>query len=550
MKKNKISEQSIRIMTLKAFIVAIVGYLTLFIFDLKKVIQVQVPTWIMIGVILAVIAVQWMIFVWVLHSKGIPTGRNKGQIFLKWLAIFSPIIIFVLALCGIYISPLKNQSPFAMDLGNVFASLGVFFSASAVCLLIILSIELIINMINASKNPDYKKQKGKKSADVKETLVAKVESNQKTTEQEEKIIFPDLLSIDKNYKAHPYKPAQSVNWNLKELCSHFNNYLESKGMYYAPETIRGFVAGMACSHFIILEGLSGTGKTSLPKYFAKFFGSNVCFTSVQASWRDRSDILGYYNDFSEKFKETPFLRNLYEASYTKDKINLMVLDEMNLSRVEYYFADFLSVLELSPENQAIELMPISTTGKLPKALCNGCSVKIPQNTWFIGTANRDDSTFTITDKVYDRAMVIDFVNRNQPTVSNFDTTPVYLGEGKLETLFSEAIKSSEFNSSSEDYKKFTQLSEFMLDTFNINFGNRILNQIMKYVPVFMECGGSGVKALDMIFARKILRKLEGRFEDGLKSNLTKLEKLIISLYGKEEFSISLDAISKFKRKLI
>lgn len=93
------------------------------------------------------------------------------------------------------------------------------------------------------------------------------------------------------------------------------------------------------------------------------------------------------------------------------------------SRVEYYFADFLSVLELDPENQAIKLMPVSTTGKLPKNLCNGCSVKIPQNTWFIGTANKDDSTFTITDKVYDRESVIDFVNRSTPTVSNFNVSP-------------------------------------------------------------------------------------------------------------------------------
>lgn len=551
MKKTKISDQSIRILTLKAFIVALVGYLVLFTFDLKKIIQVQVESWVMICILLAVIAIQWMVFVMIINSKGIPKGKNKFEVILKWLCIFLPVIIFVIAMCIIFLSPLKNNKPFAMDISNLFASIGVFFSASAVCLLVILSIELVINMINASKNP--KKDKKKKEVLKEEKLGNKIEAKLVQAEdgdKKEKNIFPDLVSIDKNYEVNPYRPKESINWNLKEICSNFNKYLESKGMYYTPETIRGFIAGMASSHFIILEGLSGTGKTSLPKYFAEFFGASVCFTSVQASWRDRSDVLGYYNDFSEKFKETPFLRNLYEASYLKDKINLMVLDEMNLSRVEYYFADFLSVLELDPENQAIELMPVSTTGKLPKNLCNGCSVKIPQNTWFIGTANKDDSTFTITDKVYDRASVIDFVNRSTPTVSNFNVSPVFLGENKLDSLFDTAIKTSEFNSNSTEYENFNKLSEFMLDTFNINFGNRILNQIMKFVPVFVACGGTSVKALDMIFSRKILRKLDGKFDDGLKTNLTKLEKLIISLFGKDDFSISLDAISKFKRKLI
>lgn len=80
---------------------------------------------------------------------------------------------------------------------------------------------------------------------------------------------------------------------LKQLCDGFNTYLESHRMYYTLETIRSFIAGMACSRFVILEGLSGTGKTSLPKHFAEYIGCDVCFTSVQASWKDRSDILGY-----------------------------------------------------------------------------------------------------------------------------------------------------------------------------------------------------------------------------------------------------------------
>lgn len=358
------------------------------------------------------------------------------------------------------------------------------------------------------------------------------------------------MAVDEYFAKNPYVPAVSSDVSLKKLCDGFNAFLESNHMYYTPETIRSFIAGMACSHFIILEGLSGTGKTSLPKHFAQYIGCDVCFTSVQASWRDRSDVLGYYNDFSGNFKETPFLRALYTASYKTDTINLMVLDEMNLARVEYYFADFLSVLELDTSKWNIELMPSSTQGKLPKAFTNGSSVVIPLNTWFIGTANKDDSTFTITDKVYDRAAVIDFSSRNSQSGLAVSARPVHVGLKKLTQLFDEATSSGDFGLSKEEFERFNKLSDFMLDRFDINFGNRIYNQIMKFVPVYVACGGTAAKALDIMFSRKILRKMEGRFDDGLKTDITALETLINELYGKEIFSLTLDAVNKLKRKLI
>lgn len=110
----------------------------------------------------------------IINSKGIPKGKNKFEVVLKWLCIFLPVIIFVITMCVIFLSPLKNNKPFAMDISNLFASIGVFFSASAVCLLVILSIELVINMINASKNP--KKDKKKKEVLKEEKLDNKIEA--------------------------------------------------------------------------------------------------------------------------------------------------------------------------------------------------------------------------------------------------------------------------------------------------------------------------------------------------------------------------------------
>ena len=270
---------------------------------------------------------------------------------------------------------------------------------------------------------------------------------------------------------------------------------------------------------------------------------------MQASWKDRGDILGYYNDFTAKFRETPFLRALYRANYETDEINLMVLDEMNLSRVEYYFADFLSVLELDTKNWKIELMPVSTGGVLPEKL-EECSVRIPQNVWFIGTANKDDSTFTITDKVYDRAIVIDFSSRSESVTSSRNLPTLHIGQNKLCSLFEEAWLTPSYALSREMRDRFATVTQFVLDAFDVNFGNRILNQIVRFVPVYVACGGTAAKALDIMFSRKILRKLEGRFEDGLKGNLVKLEKLILSEFDKADFSDTLQTIARLKRKLL
>ena len=157
---------------------------------------------------------------------------------------------------------------------------------------------------------------------------------------------------------------------------------------------------------------------------------------------------------------------------------------------------------------------------------------------------------TITDKVYDRAAVIDFSSRNSQSGLAVSARPVHVGLKKLTQLFDEATSSGDFGLSKEEFERFNKLSDFMLDRFDINFGNRIYNQIMKFVPVYVACGGTAAKALDIMFSRKILRKMEGRFDDGLKTDITALETLINELYGKETFSLTLDAVNKLKRKLI
>ncbi len=532
---------------LKSLIFIIVSCFILFLLSVCNVFPVDASSWYLILLLSLVLVIQWGAAAFMLNLRSDEIGEKHFMTKKDWIITFIPAAALLLLLLILYVSLSGSVAFFTVRAGNFFLSLIILAAGVGLCYLLDYAYIAATgkNRIQTTTVKIVKKE-SKKAAKPQPSREDEKEARKLNPENE---IFPDLVGLDKQYLLNPYYPEPSASVSLRELCDGFNSYLEANGMYYTMETLRSFVAGLACSRFMILEGLSGTGKTSLPKFFAEYIGADVCFTSVQASWKDRSDILGYYNDFTGKFKETPFLRELYEASYRTDDVHLLVLDEMNLSRIEYYFADFLSVLELDEDQWKIELMPISTDGHLPSRLTDGCSVVIPPNVWFVGTANKDDSTFTITDKVYDRAVVIDFSQRNEARVAPRRVSPLHLGKERLEQMFTAAVDNPSCNLSRADYDKFSTLTQFVLDTFDINFGNRILNQIVRFVPVYVSCGGTPAKALDLMFARKVLRKLDGRFDDGIKAGLAKLEKLIIAQYGKTEFSSTLEVIARLKRKL-
>lgn len=364
--------------------------------------------------------------------------------------------------------------------------------------------------------------------------------------KDKQIVFPGLCSIDAQFEfGVPTIETQEIT--LEELSTRFRNYLASKKLYFDLRTIREFLASFGTSRLVILEGLSGTGKSSLPRYLASFLRSDAFFAPVQATWRDRTSLLGFYNDFSKSFNETDFLKRLYRASYTTNEINIMVLDELNLSRIEYYFADFLSVLEYPSSDWKLNLMQLPYSFDAPSHVVDG-KIIIPTNTFFIGTANKDDSTYTITDKVYDRAITIDFDNRNDPFEIEGETGEVSLSYEGLSKLYTKAQADEKLQLTKEDFAVFKKLADFTYDTFDITFGNRILNQIETFVPVFVACGGSKEEALDFLFTRKILYKLEGRFEDYVKQGLLELKDLIKSSYG-DKFDKSLHEIDKMLKRL-
>lgn len=362
-------------------------------------------------------------------------------------------------------------------------------------------------------------------------------------------VFPGLSKIDEKYSGFEVESVPTDDITLEDLATKFRNYLaKEEHLYFDIETIRIFLASLGTSHFMILEGLSGTGKSSLPRFFAKFINAKVTFIPVQATWRDKSSLLGYFNDFSRIYNETDFLLSLYEAGYNPDQINIFVLDEMNISRVEYYFADFLSVLEYPSDEWKIRIMQLPYGFVSPTKLIDG-NLQVTPNSFFIGTANKDDSTFSIADKVYDRSITVDFQTKNEPFSVKEEVEPIHLSYSKLSSLFKDASAIEENHLTKEDLQKFNAVTDYIYEEFDVAFGNRILNQIETIVPLYIALGGKKEEILDFMLTRKVLCKLEGRFEDFVKPALKNLLVLLDKTYGKGDFPNSAAYINKLIKKL-
>ncbi|MGI6787200.1 MAG: hypothetical protein ACOX5X_01415 [Acholeplasmataceae bacterium] len=359
--------------------------------------------------------------------------------------------------------------------------------------------------------------------------------------------FTKLIEVDNQYAdvTHTVYMQEKDFLTLKELVQHFINFSASQlGLFYEFKVVASYFAGMATSNIIILEGISGTGKTSLPYAMGRFFNNTADIISVQPSWRDRSEMIGYLNEFTKKFNESDFLKALYEATY-RDDINFIVLDELNLARIEYYFAEFLSILEMPNHSDwLIEVVPSSEPGD-PQNLING-KILVPENVWFIGTANKDDSTFTITDKVYDRASTIE-MNARIDAIDAPYTESIRMSYEYLNTLFESAKQ--EFTISHRALNNLDKLDEFITSRFKVTFGNRILKQIRDFIPVYVACGGEEVDGLDLMVARKVLRKFESLNLPFLVEEINELIGLMQRMFGKDKFTESIEYLESLLRQI-
>lgn len=322
--------------------------------------------------------------------------------------------------------------------------------------------------------------------------------------------------------------------SLDQLVNFIVSYAANSRLHlsYTQEDIATFIAGLGASRLSILQGMSGTGKTSLPKIFSEAIFGNCEIVEVESSWKDKNELLGYYNEFSLKFTPKKFTLALYKASLNRDITTFVLLDEMNLSRIEYYFSDFLSLMENEEDQRELKLINVKLNrideGKEIEyaGLSEGNTIKIPPNVWFIGTANRDESTFVISDKVYDRAHTINFIKR-APKIRNY-SSPIskqFYDYHTISELFLKAKQNGDFDAENSDLIKKV---ETLLEPYNISFGNRILNQIEDFVNIYKACFDNKEvenKAVEKILLSKVVAKLEVKTIDDKDKLETEFKKL-------------------------
>lgn len=291
----------------------------------------------------------------------------------------------------------------------------------------------------------------------------------------------------------------------------FRDVLESENIKFPTRVIDAFHTSLKCQDInplTVLAGVSGTGKTLLPIYYAVHLGMHSHVMSVQPRWDSPQDMFGFYNYIEKQYKATDLARALIlmdpysnereafkniDGEWTRDRMLLVLLDEMNLARTEYYFSDFLSKLELRrlirnpddpEEREKAEI-------ELDVGPNSGMDFKfwVGQNILFVGTMNEDETTQTLSDKVLDRANVLRFgkpdtksmeadvndtVNNDQQKYLSFD---IWKSWHKI--FDQNAVWSSEVNG------WLSKLNEAM-DKIGRPFGYRIHQAVTSYVANYPQ----------------------------------------------------------------
>lgn len=347
--------------------------------------------------------------------------------------------------------------------------------------------------------------------------------NDLTQKDDQRSPMKVLNDIDESAKQEPprlhlaVKPGgPTLKDFVEDLRHRIAPALEGRTLFYTLRDVRAFVGGLAMSRLMLLHGISGTGKTSLPLAFANAVGGGSKCIEVQAGWRDRQDLLGYYNNFHKHYYATEFLQALYAAGApaNRNRLFLIVLDEMNLARPEQYFADLLSTLQQPPEKQLLTLLSDALPNP-PALFREGRHLPLPPNVWFVGTANHDETTAEFADKTYDRAHVMEIPPRTSEALFRVEVRhprdPVSFEN--LQNAFVEAEKKHRKAADAAlDWLNKASFADDLKVRLRAGWGPRFEDQLKRYLPVIVEAGGSTTEAMDHLLATKILRKLKDRHD--------------------------------------
>ncbi|SDM29039.1 MrcB family domain-containing protein [Halarsenatibacter silvermanii] len=314
--------------------------------------------------------------------------------------------------------------------------------------------------------------------------------------------------------------------STEEKIAHIKNYLTAHGFYYPSGMLENFYLSLKTKPFVLLAGISGTGKTKLVEHFAHALGctsenKRYELISVRPDWNDSSDLLGYKN-LEGKFVPGPMINILQNAQSNPNDIHIVCLDEMNLARVEYYFSEFLSKMETRHNhNGHILSAPLFTEEDFekPEDKTEYAGLRIPDNLYIVGTVNMDETTHHFSKKVLDRANTIEFsqVELSQLNLTDSENRPAPLERVDNGFLKPDFISMSDCPGGEEEFihaQVVDPLSETnnILEKASLHVGYRVRDEIAFYMLYnkrhsLLEHGDR--EAFDFQLMQKILPRIQG-----------------------------------------
>lgn len=328
---------------------------------------------------------------------------------------------------------------------------------------------------------------------------------------------------------------------MKDIISEIESYIKSKGYNFKNEEIANFYLSLKTKPFVILAGISGTGKTQLPRLFAESVGmekEQVIQIPVRPDWTDASDLIGY-TSLNNQFISKPLTDAIVKAKEESEKPFFFILDEMNLARVEHYFADFLSIIETRTHKEGKIITDALITESQIKDAINKDKFEglfWPENLYLIGTVNMDETTHPFSRKVLDRANSIEMNNVELNWLKKSNAKVEVLAEFKNDLLRGSFIGSKDL--SDEDKKNAEQVLEELIEINKIlkiadlHFAYRVRDEIIFYITYAKkEDLLTEKQAMDFQLMQKILPRLHG---SSIRTQKVLVE--LINKFASEKFS--------------
>ena len=332
----------------------------------------------------------------------------------------------------------------------------------------------------------------------------------------------ELTSFFNQFFANSLKVSNETKLNMKDLINHVHNYITNLGFQYQFEEVANFYLALRAKPFVILAGISGTGKTQLSRKFAAALGfskEQVIQLPVRPDWTDSSDLLGY-TSLDGNFIPKDLTLAIQKATANPDKPYFFILDEMNLARVEHYFSDYLSVIETRERvGKEIKTDPILRE-EILKTAKNKNDFKemgLPQNLYMIGTVNMDETTHAFSKKVLDRANSIEMNEVDLNWIRSNGNSTEKLNNISNEIFKTVYLTSKELNDANKESiseeMSLLQAINKILEKADLHFAYRVRDEIAFYLIINKSYNliDNNI-AFDFQVVQKILPRIHGSSE--------------------------------------